>query len=98
MKKDESTLELRWVRWRVTGRVQGIGFRNFVYRAATANSLVGDVRNLDDGSVEIRARGTSKEVKQLLEEVRRGPHGARVDDVEKLDPEPSDAMTWFEIL
>ncbi len=97
MKKDESTLELRWVRWRVTGRVQGVGFRHFVYRAATARSLVGDVRNLEDGSVEIRVRGSSKELKALLAEVRCGPEGSRIDDVEELDPDPSGAMTWFQI-
>lgn len=97
MKKDESTVELRWVRWRVTGRVQGVGFRQFVYRTATASSLVGDVRNLEDGSVEIRVRGGSAELKRFLGEVRRGNDGSRVDDVEQLDPDPSAAMTWFQI-
>ncbi|NIM02344.1 MAG: acylphosphatase [Acidobacteria bacterium] len=98
MRKKESTREPRWIRLRVHGLVQGVGYRRFVQRAAGESSLVGDVRNLEDGSVEIRTRGTSEELKRLISEVSRGPAGARVDDFECLDPEPSDALTRFEIL
>jgi acylphosphatase len=97
MGHDESTIELRWVRWRVSGRVQGVGYRRFVQLAATRHALVGDVCNLPDGSVEIRARGTREELQRLRDDVGRGPRGARIDGVEALGPEASDSMTSFEI-
>jgi len=97
MKHNDTTVELRWVRWRVTGSVQGVGFRWFAQQAATRQSLVGDVRNLADGSVEIRARGTGEELKRFLADVRRGPDASRVDDVETLAPEAADVVASFEV-
>jgi len=94
---DDTTIELRWVRWRVTGRVQRVGFRWFVQQAAIRQYLVGDVCNLADGSVEIRVRGTKQELERLLAEVRRGPDGARVDDVEMLHPESAESVATFAI-
>ncbi|MGH7612446.1 MAG: acylphosphatase [Gemmatimonadales bacterium] len=71
------------VRWRVRGRVQGVGFRWFVMRAAVRLGLVGYVRNLPDGSVEVVAGGTRAVMDQLEEMLARGPAMARVDGVEK---------------
>ncbi len=79
----------RWVRWRVVGRVQGVGFRWFVQQAASRQRLDGDVCNLPDGRVEIRARGSDEQLEQLLADVRRGPRHARIDDVESLDAVPT---------
>jgi acylphosphatase len=73
----------RTVRWLVSGRVQGVGFRYFVLLAARQVGLDGDVRNLRDGRVEVRVRGAAEELRRLLEEVRRGPSGSRVDRVEQ---------------
>ena len=67
---------------RVTGRVQGVGFRYFVVREARRLGVAGYARNLRDGSVEIRAEGENTVVQRLIEAVRRGPTGSRVDDVE----------------
>jgi len=71
--------------WRVRGRVQGVGFRWFVLREARREGLRGDVRNLADGSVEIRAVGPAERLARLLSAVRRGPQGARVDTVDELE-------------
>ena len=48
-------------RWRLTGRVQGVGFRPFVFRLAQAHGLAGWVRNLS-GEVEIHAQGAPLEL------------------------------------
>lgn len=69
------------VRWRIRGKVQGVGFRAFTARRARELGLAGRVRNLPDGSVEAEAAGPREELDRLAEAVRRGPRGARVDDL-----------------
>ncbi len=51
-------------RWRVGGRVQGVGFRPFVYRLAQEYQLSGWVRN-DGGTVEIHAQGLADRLESL---------------------------------
>jgi acylphosphatase len=77
-------------RWCVAGRVQGVGFRWFVREIARRHGVTGDVRNLADGRVEVRAAGQPAQLASVLEQVRRGPRGARVDGVEvtRIDPAP----------
>jgi len=70
-------------RYRVRGRVQGVGFRWFVMAEAGRLGLEGYVRNLPDGTVEVVARGTREAVGELEQALARGPAMARVDDVEK---------------
>jgi acylphosphatase len=75
----------------VRGRVQGVGFRDFVYRQATTLGLSGSVRNLDDGrSVEVQAAGPRWALERLLERLRDGPRLAHVSSVsaEWLDDAP----------
>lgn len=95
--REDSSETRRWVHWRVAGRVQGVGFRWFVQQAAASHGLVGDVRNLSDGCVEIRASGSDEQLQRLLADVRRGPRLARVDDVETLEPEPVTGASGFDI-
>ncbi|PWB82811.1 MAG: acylphosphatase [Methylocystaceae bacterium] len=71
--------ERRIVRIRVEGRVQGVGFRAFVTRAAARLRLIGWVRNRFDGAVEIVAAGPSEAIEELEREAKRGPAAARVD-------------------
>ncbi len=70
-------------RYRVRGRVQGVGFRWFVMVEAGRLGLEGYVRNLPDGAVEVVARGTGEAVRELEKALFRGPSMARVDGVEK---------------
>jgi acylphosphatase len=72
------------VRWLVSGRVQGVGFRWFVVQAARRCGVVGDVRNLNDGRVEVRAQGQPAELERLRAALQAGPPAARVARVEAL--------------
>jgi acylphosphatase len=65
----------------IKGRVQGVGFRWFVHREASELALRGWVRNTEDGDVEVVASGTSEDLAELRESLRRGPRGSRVDRV-----------------
>ncbi|MEO8032272.1 MAG: acylphosphatase [Gemmatimonadota bacterium] len=73
------------VRWLVTGMVQGVGFRAFVAREASGLGIVGMVRNLDDGRVEVVAEGDPVSMEQLLRAVQIGPRSAAVTNVENAD-------------
>ncbi len=67
----------------VRGRVQGVGFRDYVYTRARFLGLCGYVRNLPDGrSLEVVAEGARADLEQLLEYLRDGPRSARVDGID----------------
>ena len=70
-------------RWLVIGEVQGVGYRYFARQAASSLGVRGWVRNLPDGSVEVQAAGTSQALAALKGELRRGPRGARVEEIEE---------------
>lgn len=78
-----SGLEVRG--YRVEGRVQGVGFRWWARKTATALGLRGRVRNLMDGSVEVRAAGPSDVLSRLESDLQRGPGPANVTSVERCD-------------
>jgi acylphosphatase len=67
------------VRLRISGRVQGVGFRYAMQSEATRRGLNGWVRNRRDGSVEALVQGEAAVVGTLVDWARRGPPGARVD-------------------
>lgn len=69
----------------VRGRVQGVGFRYFTARAAAAFGITGQVRNVEDGSVEIVARGDESSLRSFREQIEIGPAHARVDHVDVMD-------------
>jgi acylphosphatase len=68
-------------RVRVTGRVQGVGFRESCRREAQRLGVAGTVRNRGDGSVEAVFEGTSPAVDQMVAWCRSGPRSAHVRDV-----------------
>jgi acylphosphatase len=65
----------------VTGKVQGVFFRQSARREAERLGIRGLARNLSDGSVEVWAKGSAAAVAALYEWLRRGPAQARVDAV-----------------
>jgi len=67
------------LRLRVTGQVQGVGFRYAMQSEAARRGLSGWVRNRRDGSVEALVQGETGAVEALVDWARRGPPGARVD-------------------
>lgn len=81
------------VRYLVSGLVQGVGFRMFVYRRASSSGLRGYCRNLPDGRVEVVAEGDEPELSTLEADLRRGPRLASVSSVEKA--EILDEMTAY---
>ena len=66
----------------VSGRVQGVGYRAFAARMAAQHGLVGGVRNLDDGRVELDVEGKKAVIEGLLHELQVGPPAARVTKIE----------------
>lgn len=69
----------------VRGRVQGVGYRAFVERAALARGLEGWVRNRADGSVEAVFIGERRTVAAMIDACRRGPAAAEVTGVDARD-------------
>ena len=66
----------------ISGRVQGVWYRDWVVDEARARGLDGWVRNLRDGSVEAVFQGTPAEVAEMVAACRQGPSMARVTAVE----------------
>lgn len=67
---------------RISGRVQGVGFRWHAREVALGLGLVGRVRNHPDGSVKLVAEGRREDLEALLDWLERGPARARVDGCE----------------
>jgi acylphosphatase len=65
----------------VSGFVQGVGFRYFVFHRAIRFGLTGFVRNIFSGEVEIEAEGDRSLIEEFLKEVKIGPRNSRVKDV-----------------
>lgn len=80
---------------RITGLVQGVGYRYYAYEAARRLDLTGWVRNCADGSVEAEAQGGRDAVTRFLSQLGHGPRWAKVRDVDatpiELHPETGTA-------
>jgi acylphosphatase len=81
----------------VHGDVQGVGYRYFVQRKAQQLGLRGWVRNNDDGTVELVAEGTRRQLEDLKRAVEEGPRLARVDRVETKWSEGTGTLDRFEL-
>ncbi len=86
------------VKWLLSGRVQGVGFRWFVFRRANELGIHGWARNLPDGRVEVVGVAEQPDLDRFEQFLRQGPTLARVDDVQKSDyPHQVDNAKSFEI-
>ena len=70
-------------RWLISGRVQGVGYRNFAQRAASSLGLNGYARNLDDGRVEVYAVGPPAQLSDFSARLREGPRWSEVRGVQE---------------
>lgn len=82
MKKLSPKAAVETLTARVTGRVQGVGFRMATVRQAHSLGVAGWVRNLEDGSVEALLQAPHDRIDQMLSWLHVGPPAARVDQVE----------------
>jgi acylphosphatase len=84
-------------RFRIIGRVQGVGYRYFAMRVATACGVAGTVRNLPDGSVEVVAEGKAAAVADFRKQLERGPALSRVTWVDETELEPTGRYKTFDV-
>ena len=84
--------------FRVTGRVQGVGFRWFTTTTARELGVRGAVKNLRDGAVEVVAEGPAAAVQALAERLGAGPRGARVEAVREVAPSLPVPREGFEVV
>ena len=78
----------------ITGRVQGVFYRNWTVQTASALVLTGWVRNRVDGSVEAVVEGDEEAVEQFIARARQGPPAARVSAID-IRPVGVEGMTSF---
>ena len=83
---------------RVTGRVQGVGFRAWTAREARALDIAGWVRNEPDGTVAALMAGERTALETMLERLRQGPPGAIVENVTAKPADAAGATNAFRIL
>ena len=84
-------------RYSVSGRVQGVFFRDSTQREAQRLGLHGFVRNRLDGTVEVAVCGPESRVAELVSWLWKGPPAARVDAVTELRP-PDQTWSSFDVL
>ncbi|WP_378945263.1 acylphosphatase [Mesorhizobium sp. ANAO-SY3R2] len=87
----------RTVLVRISGRVQGVGYRAWAQRAALRLGLCGWVRNERDGSVAALISGSDEAVASMLDAFWQGPRGADVRSVVPETVDQADAPVGFNI-
>ncbi len=98
IKKSITLIMIKEIEVKVTGRVQGMMFRDFTQRKASGLNIVGTVQNMKDGSVHIIAVGEEDTLKIFLQKIHRGSLLSRVDGVETIWKEPVEHFTKFAII
>jgi len=81
----------------ISGDVQGVGYRFFAQRASARHQIVGYVRNLDDGRVEVLAEGPAQSVEAFRDELLTGPRFSSVDHIEEINLDPTGSYPSFRI-
>ena len=80
----------------MSGRVQGVFFRDSTRRAAQSRGVTGWVRNNDDGTVEAHFEGDDEAVESMVAWTRKGPRHAEVADVDVRDA-GAEGVDGFEV-
>ena len=82
----------------ISGKVQGVFFRQALKVVAKKNNVMGWVRNLTDKRVEAILEGDNKSVNLVIEWTRIGPANSRVDNIEVSNEEFKNEFSTFEVL
>ena len=82
----------------VSGRVQGVFFRDFTQRQAAKLGLSGWVRNTDDGKIEIMAEGDNIKLNEFIKIVKVGPEHSQVKDCQVVWNNFTKGFSDFEII
>ena len=82
----------------ISGKVQGVFFRQALKVIAKKNNVVGWVRNLPDKRVEAILEGDSKSVNLVVEWAKIGPANSHVDDIQISNEEFKNEFSTFEVL
>jgi acylphosphatase len=82
---------------KISGIVQGVGFRYFARHYALTLGLTGFVENLEDGSVYVVAEGEESDVEQYLSILKKGPSSAKISKIEFQYKEPKNEFLDFEV-
>jgi acylphosphatase len=83
-------------RIRISGVVQGVGYRYFVRNLAISMGVSGLVRNRPDGKVEVVAEGERQVIEALIAQLRLGPRYASVERLDIEWEEPKKDFTGFD--
>jgi acylphosphatase len=84
-------------RYRIRGRVQGVGYRYFTQQIALRLGVRGWVRNLPNGDVEAHAEAESEALDSFRAELERGPSFSRVSEVLEEEARADSGVTQFSI-
>jgi acylphosphatase len=72
-------------RFLISGYVQGVGYRFFALRAAARHQVLGIVRNLEDGRVEVIAEGERDAMDEFKKDLATGPAMANISEIDETD-------------
>ena len=82
---------------KLAGKVQGVGFRMYIFRQAERLGLYGWVKNLPDGSIELHAQGSDVDLDYFTQLVKRGNGGTKIESC-TIDPSTvDDSYRCFEV-
>lgn len=82
---------------KISGRVQGVGFRYYTQKQAAKFDLAGWVKNQADGSVKVMVQGEKAEVETFVDYLRIGPSLSKVTDVSVSPVNPGEKLNDFRI-
>ena len=82
----------------ITGRVQGVGFRHWLYKAAVQKRINGWVKNKISGEVEALLIGNEMEINNLIEICKKGPPSSKVTKIEVQNYQKEHFGKSFEII
>jgi tRNA pseudouridine55 synthase len=82
---------------KIYGKVQGVGYRYFTEKIAKNLNILGYVKNLEDGTVEVVAQGKEEDLQKFIEQLKIGPFLAKVEKIDIIFKKPKDIYLYFEI-